>query len=79
MKSLSIVTLPFFLLGEARPIINHICVRLGPTLLTLPILFAPAWELLLVGKRSELQIFKVDITLIIPKLIDGVRSHAKGA
>ena len=42
------------------------------------------WELFLVGNQcdntlSKLQIFKGDITFIIPELIDGVRSHAKGA
>jgi hypothetical protein len=68
--------------------LNHICVRLGPTPPTAPSLpglpvhtcvgtlprWEPMWQNL--AKITNIQ---VDITLIIPKLVDGVSSHAKGA
>ena len=46
---------------------------------------APAWEFSLVGNQcddkitSKITNIHVDITFIIPKLIDGVPSHAKGS
>jgi hypothetical protein len=46
---------------------------------------APTWELLLVGKQCDktgpvkITSIQVDITFIVPMLIDGVPSYAKGA
>ena len=71
-----------------RPGLDHIFIQLGPAPPTPPSLpnlpartcvgtlpcWAPMWHY-----RAKLHLFKVDITFIVPKLIDGVPSHAKGA
>ena len=72
----------------ARAGLNHICVRLGlapptpPSWHGLPartcVGTPPRWEPISQYLVKIIK-FQVDITFIIPKLIDGVPSHAKGA
>ena len=64
---------------ELGPRLDHIFIRLGPGLLHCPV-FLPH----LCGTSSSLgtnvtKRIQVDIAFIIPKLIDGVPSHAKRA
>ena len=75
-------TKPFFAAGGGeggRPRLDHIFIQLGPAPPTPPSLPVPAWKLFLIGNPVKIIKIKVDITFIIPKLIDGVPSHAKGA